>query len=184
MKVGLVSDSHGELENLKRAARLIMEKGHAHVIVHLGDNYDDAAVLHSTGARIIKVPGTYCRQYADPSINKRMLVDFEGWRTLITHTPVSNPNDLPSDIRPEELMRNGEMRVMLYGHTHIPKAIDHVGFIFINPGHIKAGDNDDKPSFALLDFRPDSLEVKIIDLKTGRLVENKTFNKCAGLHRE
>ena len=44
MKIGVVSDSHGQRENLRRAVKDMHEAG-VEVIVHLGDDYDDVKSL-------------------------------------------------------------------------------------------------------------------------------------------
>lgn len=180
MKIGLMSDTHGDLENMKKAARFMVEKGKVELIVHLGDDYRDAEALNGMKVKIVKVPGVYCREYEDSAVSNRLVMELGGWKTLITHTPTSHSNDLPQDPRPEELMRTAAVRVIIYGHTHAPKAVQEGGFIFINPGHLKTGDRrGHQPSFALLDFMPEALEVEIIDLKTGKTVEKKSFPRKA-----
>ena len=44
MKIGVVSDSHGHVENLRRAVTAMREAG-VEIIVHLGDDYDDVNAL-------------------------------------------------------------------------------------------------------------------------------------------
>lgn len=73
MRVGVVSDSHGEIENLRKAARWLVDKQNVEVIVHLGDNYDDTSVLENLGVRIVKVPGVFSNYYQDANIPNVLL---------------------------------------------------------------------------------------------------------------
>jgi predicted phosphodiesterase len=59
MKIGVVSDSHGHVENLRRALKVMREAG-ADLIVHLGDDYDDVTALSDQGGvPITQVPGVF-----------------------------------------------------------------------------------------------------------------------------
>ncbi|HIH97334.1 MAG TPA: YfcE family phosphodiesterase, partial [Thermoplasmata archaeon] len=79
MKIGVLSDSHGEAEGLERAAKLLNEIGED-VLIHLGDDSADAKALEKHKIKVIKVPGVFEPAYEDPSIPNRLIEQFEGWK--------------------------------------------------------------------------------------------------------
>lgn len=168
MKIGVVSDSHGHVENLRRAVKAMSEAG-VEVIVHLGDDYDDVKVLSDQkGASIIQVPGVFSTYYQEPGIPNRLIEEWEGVRVLVTHTPEAHKHDLPNDLKPEEVVARGEVRMVLSGHSHIPAVKDEGGVIWVNPGHLK--DDDKKgypPTYALLEITGAEIRVRIVDLFAG-----------------
>jgi hypothetical protein len=165
MKVGVLSDSHGELENLVKASKILLNKKVERVI-HLGDNYEDTKVIEDT-FKVIKVPGVFSEYYQKEEIPNRIIKEIEGKRVLITHTERSHENDLPGDIKPEEVNKD----VVLYGHTHVPKIEEREGILYVNPGHLKSSDKKGfPPSLAIINFK--DLSVEIFDLN-GRLVKKR-----------
>ena len=174
MRVGVVSDSHGEIENLRRGAGWLIDKQNVEVIVHLGDNYEDTCVLENLGVRILKVPGVFSNYYQDRDIPNRVVVTFNGRKVLITHTECCHENDLPEDIKPEELVKKKAVDVVLYGHTHIPRIEQRQNILYINPGHLKTEDKKGyPPTVASVDFN-DQISVNIFNLK-GELMQSETF---------
>ncbi|OPX17807.1 hypothetical protein BXT86_04550 [candidate division WOR-3 bacterium 4484_100] len=175
MKLGVVSDSHSYIKNLNRAVEALNRLG-AEVIIHLGDNYQDMEQIG--GENFLRVPGVFSDYYQDKNIPNRLIKDFAGWRFLLTHTVDSHPNDLPDDIRPEELFAENRVDVVLYGHTHIPDIEKKGNIIFINPGHLR--DTDKKgfpPSFCLIDVTPEMLKAEIHTLNNLEIFKEAIFEK-------
>jgi len=176
MKVGLLSDSHGELENLRRAAKALANK--VELIVHLGDDWDDCRVLEEMGLKFIRVPGVFSSYYQDPRIANRRIEEFNHWKVLLSHTPSSHQNDLPQDIKPEDVTAQGKVQVLLYGHIHIPKIEESQGILCVNPGHLKPVDKKGyPPSYALLDFGPQGIQARIFGLEEREVLAEKSFHK-------
>jgi putative phosphoesterase len=169
MKIGVVSDSHGHIGNLRRAIKAMRAAGVVR-ICHLGDDYDDVNALSGQeGAEIIQVPGVYCAAYRDPGIPNRLIVEWEGIRVLISHTPEAHKNDLLTDLKPEEVVSRREVRMVLSGHSHIPEVREEAGVIWVNPGHLK--DDDKKgypPTYALVEIADTDVQARILDLFTGK----------------
>jgi putative phosphoesterase len=165
MKIGVVSDSHGHVENLRRTIKAMRGAG-ADLIVHLGDDYDDVAALADLGGvPIIQVPGVFSTYYHNPGIPNRLIEEWEDVKVLITHTPEAHKNDLPRDLKPEVVAATGEVRLVLAGHSHIPEVKEEGGVIWVNPGHLK--DDDKKgypPTYAILEVVGSEVLVRIIDL--------------------
>ncbi len=169
MKIGVVSDSHGHIENLRRAAKALKEEG-VELIVHLGDDYDDVKALSDMqGVKIIQVPGVFSTYYQEPEIPNRLIEEWEKIRVLLTHTREGHKNDLPTDLKPEEVASRGEVNMVLFGHTHVPDVAEEAGLIWVNPGHLK--DEDKKgypPTYALLEIGGKEVKVRIVDLFGGQ----------------
>jgi putative phosphoesterase len=169
MKIGVVSDSHGHVDNLRRAIKA-MNEGGAEVIIHLGDDYDDVKSLSDQeGTTIIQVPGVFSTYYQEPGIPNRIIEKWEGVPVLLTHTPEAHQNDLPADLDPKAVAARGEVRVVLSGHSHIPEVREESGVIWVNPGHLK--DDDKKgcpPTYALLEITGTEIRVRIVDLFGGK----------------
>ena len=163
MILAVFSDTHGNVDYLETAAAYALNKGSADVLAHLGDNYDDSKILNQFGKRVVRVPGIFSPQYQDTGVANRILEDYGVWSVLFTHTPNRQSNDLPADLDPEELVRSHSINILLHGHTHEPR-IEQIGAVwYINPGHLKHHDKKkNPPSFAILDFSDDSVNVKII----------------------
>ncbi|KPK73046.1 hypothetical protein AMJ87_03030 [candidate division WOR_3 bacterium SM23_60] len=173
MKIGLVSDTHKHLKNLNDAVAFLKTKG-ADIIVHLGDDYTDIDDIGESNA--IRVPGVFSEAYQDTSIPNRMVAKFDGWRILLSHTLSSHDNDLPDDLKPEEMVEKKEIDAVFYGHTHIPDIKHEHGIVFINPGHLK--DEDKKgfpPTCSFVHVKKDSMTVRIFVLTTKDIYKEKTF---------
>jgi putative phosphoesterase len=176
MKIGVMSDTHGNIDNLEKAVEVLKNLG-AEKLIHLGDNYTDVA---ETGEDMMQVPGVFSDEYQKPSIPNRRIENFNGWRVLLTHTVSAHENDLPDDIKPEECIEEKTVDMVLYGHTHIPSARQKHGVVYVNPGHLK--DEDKKgypPTCACINLEEQRAQVKIYDVTTLEIVQEAWFTKGA-----
>jgi hypothetical protein len=175
MKLGVISDTHNNILNLNNAITILKNKG-AQKIIHLGDNYSDIDEIGEAG--ISRVPGVFSDFYQNSKISNRRIENFAGLQILITHTISSHANDLPDDIKPEDLIQNKKVDIILYGHTHIPDIKKEGEIIFVNPGHLK--DKDKKgysPTFGMLTFTEEEVVIEIYDLKTRTLYKKEVYTR-------
>jgi len=170
MKIGVMSDSHGNVDYVRQAAEYMMEEG-VEYIVHLGDDYFDARMLDILPVDVIKVPGTYDDFYQDIEVPNRIIKDIGGLRVLITHTKASHQNDLPNDEIPEDCIAGKKVNIVLFGHSHTYSAKLEKSTLLVNPGHLKGQDRRGEATFAILDINGDDVEVKILDMKAGVKLE-------------
>ncbi|WP_061214058.1 metallophosphoesterase family protein [Syntrophomonas wolfei] len=178
MRLGIVSDTHGNVKNLRRVAEELTENRKVDCIIHLGDECEDIKVLDEFKVTVLLVHGVYCRHYQDPDIPNRIFCRFDGYRFLLTHTDSKHKNDLPDDPDPQELAIAGEVDIILYGHTHIPGIKRENAVIWLNPGHLK--DEDKKgygPSFAVIETDDKGILLQIIELNTGKVLEELEIKK-------
>lgn len=181
MKVGVLSDSHGNLKNLEESAKWLVEEGKVDVLIHLGDDSDDAKILEKFGKKLIVVPGVFESYYQDPAVTNRLIEVFNGKKVLISHTEEVHKNDPSPEvkelIKPEEVIAKKEVDIALVGHSHIPKIEDKEGVLVFNPGHLKEWETEQKkgyfPSFGLIDF--EKKVAKVINLEKKVTIIQKTF---------
>jgi hypothetical protein len=138
MKIGLLSDSHGNIQYVKTAGQYLKDTAKVDLIAHLGDEEDDADVLKDLGIEILKISGIFSASYHDPTLPSRIVKEIEGIKVMFTHSPELSSGDLR------------QIRAVFYGHTHIPKIEDKKGVLWVNPGHLCESGKKGKPaSFAV-----------------------------------
>lgn len=168
MLIGIVSDTHGNLEAVRRVAYRFLEAG-VDQVIHLGDDYADIGELSAAGLQVIAVPGLYCPEYCASHIPRRRIESFNGVQVLLTHTPCRHSSDQADDLDPENCPPG--VSVVLYGHTHIPRIQEQGRVLRINPGHLKARDSRGYPhTYALIIFDPDWVGVEIRSLDTNEII--------------
>jgi hypothetical protein len=154
MKILVVSDTHGNyLAPLK-----ILEETGAEMLIHLGDEINDALNLSQlVGIPVIKVPGNCDPGASEP---RELLESISGRMFFITHGDIYRvKNGLHRLI---EKARQLKATVALFGHTHKPAIQKEDGILLINPGTLMAG--SDAKSYAILTVTPAKLTAEIIHL--------------------
>jgi uncharacterized protein len=174
MRVGVVSDTHGNVQGMRRLAQMLKARGVA-TVLHVGDDYRDLDTLKENGLEVIGVPGVYCREYGDPAVPNRLVVELGGLKMLLTHTARRHKHDGPDDPDPQTLAR--QVQIVLFGHTHVPALEERRGVLWLNPGHLKdRPDRGHPPTYALLELSPAEAGVEIRRLEDDHLV-------LQGVHR-
>lgn len=129
MKILVLSDSHGNLENMIWA----VEKESPRMIFHLGDCWRDGERLHDRFSEIPfhQVPGNCDFRPAEPA---EQLLFLEDKRILICHghTYGVKQSLLTAGYSAEEQ----NLDLFLFGHTHRPLVDKRGKTLFLNPGSI------------------------------------------------
>jgi len=173
MLLGIVSDTHGNVEAIQAVADRFLAV-QVDQVLHLGDDYLDILFLEAVNLKVLAVPGLYCPEYRDPTIPNRRIENLEGVRILMTHTSEASKFDLPGDLDPGAATM--EVDIVLYGHTHIPSIREQQGVLWVNPGHLKAHDRRGYPfSYGLMHLAPPTVDVRIVALATGQKLFNTVF---------
>jgi len=159
MKIGIVSDSHGKADRLRRALHLLRERG-AEVLVHCGDvgSADCVAALAETRLPAYAVAGNmdrHVRRLGDEAVrcgvhfsDDAAVVDIGGGRLL----GVVHGNDEAALSR---LLADERVVYLCRGHTHRRSDDRAGGTRIINPGALHHA----RPAtVALLDTESDTLE--------------------------
>ena len=129
MKILVLSDSHGNVDNMARA----VEKEQPRLILHLGDCWGDAERLRKRFPNIPmeQVPGNCDYRSMEPA---ERLLFIEDKRVMICHghTLGVKQSLLRAGLKAEE----ENLDLLLFGHTHQPLVDMRGRTLFINPGSI------------------------------------------------
>ena len=129
MRILVLSDSHGNVENMARCAELT----DPNIILHLGDCQRDAEALHRQIPAIPMqtVPGNCDWGAVD---TPEVLTEYAGVRILMMHGHTRHVKSGP--MAAMYAARECGADIVLFGHTHQP-VVDRSGdFWVMNPGCI------------------------------------------------
>jgi putative phosphoesterase len=172
MLLGIVSDTHGNIEAIQKVIRHFMAFA-VDLVLHLGDDYLDMLFFEAAHLKILAVPGLYCPEYRDPTIPNRRIENLAGVNILLTHSPEVSKFDQPEDLDPQA---KAPVDLVLYGHTHAPNIREREGVLWVNPGHLKAHDRRGHPlSYALMRLTPPQVYVRILAMATGEMLHYTVF---------
>lgn len=136
MRILVVSDSHGGISFMLRAAKILHPDG----IIHLGDYYDDGELLRDecSYARAYLVAGN-CDHWRAPAYAKEILCEeIGGVRCYLTH---GHRHDVKNTL--DYLIASAtsaQAQVVLFGHTHRAYcAQTPQGMWVMNPGSCGTG---------------------------------------------
>lgn len=151
MKIAIVSDTHNNWNNFKKAIDWIMEQK-IQLILHCGDimsqeMIDKAQNVFNGEIKYVKGNGDY-----GLDLPEKMELEFNGKKIAFTHFP---------DIA-KKLAQSGNYDLIFYGHTHRPWDEKINECHMINPGEL-AGQFY-KPTFAIYDTATGKLELKILEI--------------------
>lgn len=159
MRIGLISDTHGQL----RASALAALEG-VELILHAGD-VGDPDILAELGALapVHAVFGNTDGFEVRARTRERVELELEGWRVLVTHGhELGSPNAARlHDAHPHA-------QVIVYGHTHVQRIDELPGVLVVNPGAAGPARFRLAPSLALLELAagtvPSAESVRLVPL--------------------
>ena len=155
MRILVLSDSHGNVENMARCVELTEPD----VILHLGDCQRDAEALHRQfpSLPMQSVPGN-CDwgSYDQPE----RLIELGGVRILMLHGHTRNVKSSP--MAAMYAAREYGAQVLLFGHTHRPLVDNDGTLLTLNPG--AAGDWE-HPTCGVLTIENGKADVKTVSLR-------------------
>lgn len=158
MRIGVVSDSHGNLYSLDKTLSLM---GDLDMIIHLGDNYKDIIKINDKYKKQIEyVTGN--NDYSSQPIYEKTITAADK-RIFMTH---GHKYGVYYDLSRLSFKAQEEKAdVVLYGHTHVQSREDYNGVIFLNPGSTYIP-RDNKPGGLLLRIDEGKVECNFIGLNT------------------
>jgi len=156
LKVGVISDSHGDINAVKKA---IESMGKVDIIVHLGDFYKDAQkVSQETGKNIIYVKGN-CDFSSTVECDR--IINVENKKVLCTHGHNYNVKHDYTTLYFKALEDNVDL--VLFGHTHFPEVFENNNIMFVNPGSLSRPRGLSR-TFAVVDFFKGLIVPNLIEL--------------------
>lgn len=153
MLLGVVSDTHGDEYTIKK---VIEEFKNFDMVIHLGDNVDDAEVLRENlKGKVIFVIGNCDIGCKEPL---ELIEIVEGNKIFITHGHRYNVKNTLSNLfyRAQEL----DAQIALFGHTHVSEIEFEQGIWMINPGSA-ALPRDMRSSVAIIDIQQENINASI-----------------------
>lgn len=155
MKILVLSDSHGNIDNMAQA----VERESPDLLLHLGDCWRDAERLHERfpSLPLHQVPGNCDFRSTEPA--ERLLL-LEDKRVLLCHghTYSVKQSLLTAGYAAEEQA----LDAFLFGHTHRPLVDRRGRTLFLNPGSI--GDPV-RPFYGLLTLESGTLDGRTVPLR-------------------
>ena len=140
MKILVFSDSHGDVENMRRA----VERERPDMVLHLGDGWRDAHALRRDypDLPLAQVPGNCDFRRGEGAVR---VLEVEGRRILLCHGHTLGVKMGQDLLLAEALERGAD--AALFGHTHRPFVELRCGVWLLNPGSIGEYQH---PSYATL----------------------------------
>ena len=140
MKVLLISDSHGNNALLRN----IIEKVKADFIIHCGDSCTDIKSL----PKIDVIVKGNCDFY--PFLDEK-IIDIANFPFFITHGHLYNVKT--SLLRLYKASLKKKVKIICFGHSHIPFLGKKNNMLFLNPGSITKPRKVTTPTYALLNLK-------------------------------
>ena len=138
MKIGLISDTHDNIQNIRNAVREFNDK-HVDIVIHAGDFVSPIAIESHAGVKLVGVLGNNDKDISgltsafnkiDGELKGEIFETvYDGMKFAVYHgTNIA---------KREQLMKSGNFDVFIYGHTH-RKYNRYIGTTrVINPGTAK-----------------------------------------------
>lgn len=159
MTVGIISDTHDDMAQIKKVVEFFNSKGVSHVI-HAGDLVSPFTFEILEG---LKCPFTGIfgnndgdklllkEKSGDTLNNQPLILTIEGRKIAVVHEPASV----------EALAASGHFDVVVYGHTHTPDVRKTGDTLVINPGKV-AVLHKGKSTLVMLDT--EEMEAEVVEL--------------------
>ena len=159
MLIAVMSDSHDNIWNIRKAVALVREKG-AGMIIHCGD-FVAPFTLRELDAAGVPVHGAFGNNDGDPFLMAKVaatecvnitLHGFMGnvaagaWRVAFTHRRETAVG----------LAASGSFDLACYGHTHAFAMDEAFGKPLLNPGEVMGKDGE--PGFCLVNMDTGQME--------------------------
>ncbi len=163
MKIAIISDTHDNLENLKKALGKI-KKERVNIILHCGDVASKETLnflFQNFKGRVYLVLGNMDKDYGLDKENLEGFSQLE-FSSDIKEIEIENKK-IAFCHRPEiaqNLAKSQKYDYVFYGHTHKPW-MENIGQTkLINPGNVAGLFY--RPSFAICDLKTGKIELKIL----------------------
>ena len=149
-KILIVSDSHGNNTNLRKAIANMGEN--LDLMIHLGDMECDSDVIRG----LVDCPVEMVKGNCDgiPDLQTAKLIDIEQHKVFITHGHRYGGKYGIGEMK--EIARANGADVVMFGHIHEPVLEPYSDVAVINPGSIsKPRQEGRRPTYAVMTIEDD-----------------------------
>ena len=144
MRILLVSDNHGDKDVLDQ---LIIRWPDVNLYLHAGDSLLEAQSIY---------PFRTVRGNCD--------YHYDMLEEIIIPTPFGNILMRHKDDVGVNYLKEHQIRIFIYGHTHIKSCVHKNGIAYINPGSL-VNPRDEIPSYAILENTKEDVHVTFYSLE-------------------
>ena len=161
MKIGIMSDSHDHMENIKKCIEIFKVK-EVDYVLHLGDFVSPNAVRACVGIRLVGIFGnndgdTYRLIEAFSAVKGKIMGDFYEFEEDNIKFACYHGSELRIK---DALIECGKYDVVIYGHTHKYVNAKTGNTLVLNPGTVHGFEF--KPTVMV--FHTGTKEAELIDL--------------------
>lgn len=174
MKIGIVSDTHKNMELLEKVTTWMVQRQKISTLYHLGDDYNDVEGLGERFSELLQVPGIYDQRYLSGELPATIFDTILGITIMLVHC-------LEKDASEEDINRSD---VILHGHTHRQELRLDDGKLFFTPGHLKGPlDKNMPPTFGILNIHDRGISASIYGLNFKPVHNIDMIRSESGLYR-
>jgi putative phosphoesterase len=160
--VGLISDTHIPKSALCIPKKVFEVFANVDFIIHAGDLVELAVIEElEQAAPVLAVHGNMdCVELINalPKLNSLKIFD---WKIGVIH----NANSLYGPGKMEDITKDNDFKVLVYGHTHVSKIKWEEKTLYINPGSpTDPASFLNKPSVGILKITKEAITPQIINL--------------------
>jgi hypothetical protein len=160
MKIILFSDNHRDKEAVLEVLKLFPD---ADRYISLGDSEMSESELSMLN--IFGVKGNYP---FEPKFPDDLSFTFDDWNFFLTHGHKYGVKNGLS--RLYEVSKSLNSDVVCFGHTHLAYLEEIDNTIFVNPGSLTFPKGYEPTSFAFIETSLIFIDIRIIDLKTSKVI--------------
>ena len=158
MKIGLISDTHGDFNSILRALELLRDTD---CILHAGDLYQDSRWLSTqTHQQIEAVIGNGDPVTAGPD---HQILKLDNLNILLSHGHIQRVHRNLTNLYYFGLENKAD--IVVFGHTHVPLVLQE-GLVIINPGSTSRPRSEHGSTCGIL-ATGEEASVTLLSLKTG-----------------
>ena len=159
MKIGLISDTHGNFQAIDKAVSLAQN---VEMWLHMGDCVPDAEYLQTVSSVPVCGVAGNC-DWPTGDICYERIVEVADYKIFITHG-----HNYGVRYTQEYIMEAAESQgadIAIYGHTHIVEYLTGPP-ILLNPGSASRPRDDTRGSFMIMELIPEvEPKIKVIRMK-------------------
>ena len=151
MRILLISDSHG---NNEAVDELIAKWPNVDLYLHAGDSE-----CHPRSIYPFRVVRGNCDYSFD--MQDELLIPTGFGNILMRHK---------KEVTTKKL-ENNDVKVFIYGHTHVPECVKRKGVAFINPGSLAYPRSEFGATYMVLDMSKNLIDVKLYAFENHKLLK-------------
>lgn len=150
-KILVVSDTHGDNTNLKKA--IANAGNNFDLMVHLGDIICSSKVIESLVSCPVEVVRGNCDSHSS-GLKPAKLIDVAGHKAFITHGHMYGGQFGINTMK--EIAEENGADIVMFGHTHEPLIEKYSNVTVINPGSLsRPRQANHKPTYIIMTVQDD-----------------------------